>query len=170
MCGPTAVDRREFSRFSAPSTPQEDNVIKTGKWFIGAAVMVSVGLGAHSAWSGKPERDKVDALTPKVKATKDAIKSNCGCDVAVDVKFDGYKAVEDMNYIERSLDSLGTTTKNYCVKDADKKAFCSNVNKAEYTWADSPAAPKMDGKTLKIQTNKGTWVQDSALTAIFNKF
>ena len=146
-------------------------MITVEKWFLGAAVLLAAGLVGQSAWSGKPERDRVDELQPKVKETKDAIKSACGCDTALNVKFDTYKTVGDMSAIPHTLGAITSATKNYCVKPADKKAFCGNVSAVEIAWASSVDSPKMEGKTLKTHTGGGgTYNSESQIIKVLNAF
>jgi hypothetical protein len=143
---------------------------KATKWVLGAAVLTSTGLLGQNAWSGKPERDKIDELTPKVADAKTNIKASCGCDVGIDVKFDTYKAADDMRNISRSLDAVTAASKNYCVKPSDKKAFCGNVSSVEVSWALSIDPPKMDGKKLVMHSNYLSYNSDTNLAVVFNKF
>jgi hypothetical protein len=145
-------------------------MVKASRLFVGAAVLLSAGLFGQSAWSGKPERDKVDELQPKIKETKEGIKSACGCDVAVDVKFDTYKTVDTMSSIGTVLGGVVNATKNYCVKPADKKALCSNLSTVEISWTTSLDHPKMEGKTLKLHTAPASYNTESETTKVLNSF
>jgi hypothetical protein len=143
-------------------------MILRSRWFVGTATLIAAASLASSAWSGKPERDKQAALEPKVTATKDGIKSDCGCDVAVKVQWDTYKAVVDMERIGPFLDALAKTSKSHCAKPADKKAYCSALSAVDVSWGTGFAA--MDGKTLKVHSAATYEATDYELNQIMNKF
>jgi hypothetical protein len=141
---------------------------KTTKWPVQLAVLASLGLLATTAWSGKPERDKLDELTPKVADAKSQIKAACGCDVAVNVKYDTYKSAGDMSGISNVLDSVKGAAKSHCVKPADKTALCTSLNTVEISLAGD--SPSMEGKTLKAHCNAGQYNTQSDINRIFDKY
>jgi hypothetical protein len=155
------------SRSNVPPTLEPPMKVNS-RVLVGALTLAAVVSLAPSAWSGKPERDKQDALEPKIKATKDGIKTDCGCDVAMTVHWDAYKAVNDMAQIDQFFDALAKTSKGYCVKPADKKAYCSALTAVDVTWGTTFA--KMDGKTLKVQSAATYSATDYELKQILNKF
>jgi hypothetical protein len=111
------------------------------------AAVVSVG---QSAWSGKPENDKIAELEPKVAAAKTSLKASCGCDIGVVVKWDMFKKAEDMGNVDVTLGNVTRQSKEHCETPADKQKMCSNLSGFELWWNEGPKNPEMQGKTMKL--------------------
>jgi hypothetical protein len=143
-------------------------MIKATQWLAGAAVLVAVGLVGRTAWSGKPERDKIEELGPHVADAVASVKADCGCDVAVSVKFDTYPDASSMSGVTPLLTGLKGAAKSHCAKPADKQALCSSLSAVEITY--SGEAPIMVGKTLKAHSEGGSHSGEHDLSELFDHF
>lgn len=130
--------------------------------------VLSLALFCPSAYAGKPERDMIDELTPKVTESKDLIKSSCGCDSEVKVNWDSYPDVKVMYSVSGALGSVQTAVKSFCEKDADKKAFCANVSAIEVAHG-SEATATYTPKKIAVNTTEA-YPSDSVITEILSKF
>ena len=138
------------------------------KSVIFAGILLFTIGGAAPAYAGKPERDKAEELKPTLTETKDGMKAACGCDIAVEVKWDSYATVNDMGAIYGALGTLKSNMISHCATEADKKAICENVMGAEIVFG-SDAAVKYSAKKISISTNEA-YAGDSAYSEILDKF
>ncbi|MFN8391654.1 MAG: hypothetical protein U0136_15300 [Bdellovibrionota bacterium] len=125
---------------------------------------------ATSAFAGKPERDRADDIKPKQEEVQKKFKETCGCDVHVNVKFESYATVDDMAYIDQSLDSLSSAASAYCEKEADKKALCESLTEVEFSFAKDESTAKLEGKKISVTTGPHSYASDTAFSTILNKF
>jgi len=130
----------------------------------------AVLLTASTVFAGKPERDKIDELTPKAQAVQNTLKSACGCDVHVGVKWDSFDTAGDMAHVDRTLESLESATKTQCAKDADKKALCENVSDVEIQYHKDSSAVTMDGKKIVATTGPNNYSTETMFTDVMKMF
>ena len=134
------------------------------------AAVGCVLVTAAPAFAGKPERDKADELKPVAEKAQSTVKTACGCDVKVGVKFDSFAKADDMQYIDRVLDSLETAVKHQCEKEADKKALCDSLTEVEVAYQQDESSVKLEGKKIVATTGPHSYSSDTMFTQILNQF
>jgi len=96
------------------------------------------------AMAGKPERDRQAELVPKAAALKADFKSRCGCDIAVTVNYDSYKAAGDMFRVEAAFDSLTEATAA-CSSATEKAIICKHLKGYTVAFSANPVATEAGG-------------------------
>lgn len=129
-----------------------------------------VAFSASPAFAGKPERDRADELKPAAEKAQSAVKTLCGCDVHVSVKFDSFEKADDMRNVERTLESLEASVKHQCEKEVDKKALCDALTDVEIDHEHGQSSVKLDGKKLVATTGSQSYSSDTMITKVMNQF
>jgi hypothetical protein len=133
-----------------------------------AIVVGSLALGSLGI-AGKPERDKAAELKPTVEANAAKIKAACGCEVAVDVKWDSYTKADDMRRITEDLNEVVGAATSQCNSPDNKTAMCKNVKTIEVSFANPVTAPEMKGTTLVTHSNGSSYAGKAQLKKILDK-
>lgn len=137
--------------------------MKKGFVFGGLVLVVSV-----FAFAGKLERDKKAELEPRVKAATEAFKKNCGCGVAITVKWDNYKKADDMGQIGWAMDSIKDGSESYCKDAGGKKAMC-NMKSIEYSFGSTDEQPKFAAGLVSAQSNAQGYVTWDQITKVVDQ-
>lgn len=116
------------------------------------------------------ERDRIEELKPNQEAAQKTFRDSCGCDVAVNVKYDTFPTADDMKNIDNTLESLVSSTKAICEKPADKAAVCSALSEVEISFVQHESAVKLEGKKIVANTGAQSYSTDLMFTSVFNTF
>jgi hypothetical protein len=134
-----------------------------------ASILFAIATVSSVALAGKPERDKQKELATNIAATKADLKSRCGCNVAIDVKWDSYATASDMNTISGGLADLVEATKDNCDDATEKKSLCSHL-KTYVLKHDTKGAVTYAAGTLTCGTADSTRCGSGQLNDLIDKW
>ena len=135
--------------------------------FLVAALVLSY---ASPAFAGKPERDKIVELGSYVEGTQKTVKTQCGCDMKVDVKWDTFVNADLMLHVSNTFAEFDNSVISYCKTEADKKAFCDNVSELTVAHADDGGKVAHSEKTLSATLGPVAFPSQRDFNAELNKF
>ena len=124
------------------------------------------------ALAGKPERDKKKELEPQIKTALEEGKKACGCDFAVEVKWDGYTKADDMMRIADGVKSYTDAMVQVCESPEDKAAFCkgSKGMKGVVEFLKGDPSFEQKDKVLICKTDGSQYCGEGQVKPVFEKF
>ncbi len=134
---------------------------------VGSLVCAAV---VGTSFAGKPERDRVAELKPKVAAAESAAKAACGCAAKINVKWDSFAKADDMFRVPETLDDVVAASKTQCTNADNKKAMCKGVTGYEIEYSKEGGSATLKGKTIVLTTSDMGHPGDHLITAIVEKF
>lgn len=141
------------------------------RWISAFASLVVTMLLVTTVMAGKPERDKKKELEPKIKDAIAEAKAACGCDFAIDVKWDTYTKADDMFRILEGVTSFTEAEKEVCQSQEDKDAFCkgSKGMKGQVIFQKEPKFEKKD-KLLICGSSDSSYCGSHQVKPVFDAF
>lgn len=137
---------------------------------LAAKIVLAMSFTSAIAFAGKLEREKQKEITPKITEGRAAVKRACGCDPAINVKWDSYKTPDDMFRIPESVAGFSTAATSFCTDAESKKAFCANVSSLNISFNADGGSLTKSGKSFNAGSNGSGYSSDNLFTDFFNKF
>ena len=115
-------------------------------------LIVALSLISLSAYAGPKERELKTEVDTVIKSAAAAIKTGCGCNVKVDVKWESFKNDSDhIRQMKYAFEKWVTEAPEYCKDAASKTAICQ-MKAISYAKTDSGSLTFAKG-TLAITTD-----------------
>lgn len=106
--------------------------MKFNKLILGALMFVS-----SVAYADKVTRDYIsNTVNPIVAKAKSTMKQSCGCDVAIDIKFDTYKSKDELYSVGKFIEKITEGAPAYC-KDAPSKTAICKLKTVKISYQDA---------------------------------
>jgi hypothetical protein len=133
------------------------------------AILMACLFMSTIVYAGKVEREKIKELEPILVSSQSTFKAACGCEFKWDIKWDSYKAADDMNRIPSTAERISAGAKEHCTDAESKKAICQlKVISLSYA-KDSKGDVTFSGGKISGQTNDTMYVGWDKIVEVLDK-